>query len=90
MEAEEKRKWDIEVPRYLWRALEGDALARGRGYKELNKDISSISLFPCWKISVAIFGKLLDGREDLVEGRSAAQGKEGGAGSFHVRKKEKI
>ena len=40
MEAEEKRKWEIEVPRYLWGALEGDALARGRGYKELNKDIS--------------------------------------------------
>ena len=36
-----------------WKA---DALARGRGYKEINKDISNISLFPCWKILGDIFG----------------------------------
>jgi hypothetical protein len=27
--------------------------------KEINKDICNISLFPCWKISVVIFGNYL-------------------------------
>ena len=51
-----RRAWKLkirgsvgEVPRYLWRALEGDALARGRGYKELNKDISIYLYFRIWR-----------------------------------------